>query len=100
MSNIHICFAKGKNCWNYYETIHSCIGCGCCSKKTKERQKNRLKVLKRLLAEKLNFHDWCEDAQIKAIQERNIKKDIRYFKKKIQYYEKVIAEKEVTNDNF
>lgn len=33
--SIYIDFAKGKKCWNVYETIYTCIGCGCCAKDEK-----------------------------------------------------------------
>ena len=78
---IHIDFAKGKKCWNYYETVYSCIGCGCCSSDVKKRRQNRIKVLKRMLQEQYNFAAWSDIPELKAIQEDNIKINIRYFKR-------------------
>ena len=92
--SIYIDFAKGKKCWNIYETVYTCIRCGCCSKDKNERYKNRVRVLKRLLQEEYNFNDWDDDPELKAIQERNIKSNIRYFKKKLRYYEKIQSRKE------
>ena len=92
--SIYIDFAKGKKCWNIYETVYTCIRCGCCSKDKNERYKNRVRVLKRLLQKEYNFNDWDDDPELKAIQERNIKSNIRYFKKKLRYYEKIQSRKE------
>lgn len=88
--SIVIDYAKGTNCWNVYETMYTCIGCGCCAKDKKARYKNRVRVLKRVLQEQYNFNDWNDDPELKAIQERNIKSNIRYFKKKLRYYEKLL----------
>lgn len=88
--SIVIDFAKGRKCWNVYETVYTCIRCGCCAKDKKARYKNRVRVLKRLLQEQYNFIDWNDDPELKAIQERNIKSNIRYFKKKLRYYEKLL----------
>ena len=91
---VHICFAKGKNCWNLYETVYSCIGCGCCSIDIKKRQRNRARVLKRLLEDQYSFKDWSDIPELKAIQEDNIKINIRYFKRKLRYYEKALSKGE------
>ena len=88
--SIHIDFAKDKKCWNWFETVYSCIGCGCCSSDMETRRKNRLRVLKRRLEEERNFDNWYDDPEIRAIQERNIKINIRYLKRKIRYYEKAL----------
>lgn len=91
---VHIDFAKGKTCWNYYETVYSCIGCGCCSPDIKTRQQNRARVLKRLLQEQYAFDDWSDIPEIKALQEDNVKINIRYLKRKLRYYEKKYTEGE------
>lgn len=88
--SIYIDFAKGKKCWNVYETMYTCIGCGCCSKDKKLRYQNRVMVLKRQLKEEYDFNNWDDDPELKSIQERNIKSNIRYFKKKLRYYEKLL----------
>lgn len=88
--SIYIDFAQGTKCWNLYETIYSCIGCGCCAKDKKARYKNRVRVLKRVLKEQYNFNNWDDDPELKAIQERNIKSNIRYLKKKLRYYKKLL----------
>lgn len=96
---IYIDFAIKKNCWNLYEAIYTCIGCGCCSKDKKLRYQNRVRVLKRQLKENYDFNDWIDDPELKAIQERNVKADIRYFKKKLRYYENCLFSMERRKDN-
>ena len=83
----YIDFARKKNCWNLHEATYTCIGCGCCSKDKKLRYQNRVRVLKRQLKSQYDFNDWVDDPELKAIQERNVKANIRYFKKKLRYYE-------------
>ena len=92
--SVHICFAKGEKCWNRFEAYFCCISCGCCSSDIETRRKNRLRVLKRQLQEQYDFESWCDDPELRALQEENIKTNIRYFKRKIRYYEKVIAKGE------
>lgn len=87
---VHIDCAKDEKCWNWFETVYTCIGCGCCSSDIATRRKNRLRVLKRRLEEECNFDDWFDDPELRAIQERNVKINIRYFRRKIRYYEKAL----------
>lgn len=89
-NNVHIDFAKGEKCWNWFETYYSCIGCGCCSSDIETRRKNRLRVLNRHLEEQINFNAWSDDPKLRAIQEGNVKINIRYFKRKLRYYEKAL----------
>lgn len=86
--SIFVDFAKSKKCWNVFETMYTCIGCGCCSKDKQVRYHNRIRVLKRLLKEQYEFNQWDNNPEGRAIQEKNIKFNIRYFKRKLRYYEK------------
>ena len=84
---VHIDYAKRKNCWNIYDSYSGmCIGCGCCSHDLKKRYEERLKVCKRLLQEQLDFDNWIEG--LEHIQRKNVKANIRYFKRRIKYYRK------------
>lgn len=82
-----------KRCWNYYQTIYACIGCNCCARDKKLRYQSRLRVLKEMLQEQYDFNDWAPYPDLKALQERNTKANIRYFKRRIRYYEKKLAER-------
>lgn len=93
--SIHICRGIGKRCWNLEDSYGEiCVGCGCCSPDVKTRQESRLRVSKRHLQDELDFDNWADDfPRLKAIQERNRKSNIRYYKRRIRYYEKAIAER-------
>lgn len=84
---IHICYQVKKKCWNFYDSYGEiCVGCGCCSPNQLERAKARLALCERQLKEQYEFDGWFED--LKELQEKNIKANIRYFKRQIRYYKK------------
>lgn len=83
--NILVDFAPRKNCWNFIDSYGThCIGCGCCVKDKKARYENRIRCLERWLKEQYEFDDWIPEW--KEEQEKNIKANIRYFKRKLRYY--------------
>lgn len=94
MSNIHICFSTKPNCWNFEARYYgTCYGCGCCVSDKQERYKNRIAHLDDMLKEQYEFDMWFDDDQkIKALQERNVKANIRYFKRLKRYYVKKLKE--------
>ena len=58
-----------------------------------ERYKNRVAYLNKMLKEQYEFDRWFDDdPKIKALQERNVKANIRYFKRLKRYYEKKLKE--------
>ena len=85
----HLCCGVKDNCyarlWSYGEI---CVRCGCCSKDVAERRKARLGYWGWWLGESLLFDQWADDAQIKAIQERNNKDNIRHARRMVRYYER------------
>ena len=90
MSNIHICFSTKPNCWNFEARCYgTCYGCRCCVSDKRERYKNRIAYLDEMLKEQYEFDGWYnDDPELKALQERNVKANIRYFKRLERYYEK------------
>lgn len=83
-------FSVKSNCWNIYEALYICIGCGCCSPDKQKRRENRLRVLRRLLQEQHDFDRWADGyPDMIELQKRNIKENIKYFKRRIRYYEKL-----------
>lgn len=82
---IHIDVACSKNCWNLFDSYGEiCIGCGCCSNDKNVRYNSRIQCLERWLKEQYEFDDWmpgCED-----IQRKNIKSNIKSFKRMLKYY--------------
>lgn len=80
-----------KNCWNFIDSYGEiCVHCGCCAIDKKTRYKSRLKCLKRWLKEREEFDDWDDHPGMRELQEKNIKSDIQYFKRKIRYYKQCL----------
>ena len=83
--NIHVDFAPGKNCWNFIDSYGEiCIRCRCCAKDKKVRYESRIRCLERWLKEQYEFNDWFPEW--KEQQEKNIKSNIRHFKRQLMYY--------------
>lgn len=92
MGNVHIDFACIEKCWNIidsYGGMH-CVGCGCCSRDKKIRYENRIRCLERWLKEQYEFDDWIEEWR--ETQEKNVKANIRYFKRQLRYYRKKLEQ--------
>lgn len=94
MSNIHISFSTKPNCWNFEASAYgTCYHCECCASDKQERYKNRIAHLDEMLKEEYEFDGWYnDDPELKALQERNVKANIRYFKRLKRYYEKKLKE--------
>lgn len=87
MSMMFIDVQVGENCWNLYDSYGEiCVHCGCCSKDKAERYKARIATIKGWLEEKQSFEMWDDDPELKALQERNVKSDIKTFKRMLRYY--------------
>lgn len=88
--NIHFDFQCRKNCWNLYDSYGEiCVGCGCCSSDKKVRYESRIRCLERWLKERQEFDDWIDGFE--EIQKKNIRDDIRYYKRRLRYYRQKIA---------
>jgi hypothetical protein len=76
-----------KNCyatlWSYGEI---CVGCGCCSKDITIRRPARLKYWQWWLEEQLHFKHWCEDPELRKIQEINVRCNLKEAKRRVRYY--------------
>ena len=89
----HISFQVGSRCWNLHDSFGEiCVHCGCCSSDKTTRRKARLEVAKRQLQENLSFDRWDDDPKWRAIQEKNVKSNIRYWRRRVRYYEKALKE--------
>ena len=90
---MHITFAAKPNCYNMTAWAYgNCYGCGCCSKNKRERYESRLKYFREELEERENFKYWDDDPAMRAVQEKNVKADIKLFKRRIRYYAKRLQE--------
>lgn len=90
MASIHIDFACTEKCWNLIDSYGEiCIGCGCCSKDKKVRYESRIRCLERWLKEQYEFDYWIEGCE--ELQRKNIKSNIKYFKRRLRYYKKQLG---------
>ena len=80
-------------CWNLYDSYGEiCVHCGCCSRDPVKRANARYELCLERIAH-LNASDgWYKDPEIRALQERNIKKDLKYFNRRLRYYKKRLEE--------
>lgn len=84
---IHVDFAVKKNCWNLEASCYgNCYGCGCCVKDKKQRYENRIRYLNGMIEEQEHFDRWDDEPELRAIQEKNVKANIRFFKRILRYY--------------
>ena len=75
------------NCWNLYDSYGQiCVGCGCCSKDPVERAEARYYVALEQLEHFENFDSWSENMNMRKNQEKNVKSNIKYFKKKSRLF--------------
>ena len=86
-------------CWNLIDSYGMiCVGCGCCSNDKQTRYKSRIKTLEAWLEEQYNFDMWDDEYGLRKIQEKNIKSNIRSFKRMLRYYKGKLKEMEVSGD--
>ena len=76
-------------CWNLYDSYGEiCVHCGCCSKDPLTRYNARIEVLLRWIEQCETFDGWIADSSLKAIQEKNIARDLKAYRRKLRYYKK------------
>ena len=80
-------------CWNIYDSYGEiCVHCGCCSKDPVKRANARYELCLERIAHLNAFDGWDKDPEIRALQERNIKHDLKYFNERLRYYKKRLKE--------
>ena len=90
---IHIDACIKKNCWNFYDSYGEiCVHCGCCSNDKLTRYTSRINCLKDWILEKENFDMWDDNPEWRKRQEKNIKNDIKHWKRQLRYYENRLKE--------
>lgn len=84
---IFVCRHAERNCyaltWSYGEI---CVGCHCCGPPSLERTAARLRYSKALLKESLEFDQWDKEPKLRALQERNVRANVRHAKRRVAYY--------------
>ena len=82
-------------CWNLYDSYGEiCVHCGCCSKDPLTRYNARIEVLLRRIEHCVTFDGWIADSSLRAIQETNIARDLKTYRRKLRYYKKKLDEEE------
>lgn len=82
-------------CWNFYDSYGEiCVQCGCCSKDPLTRYSARIEVILRRIEHCVTFDEWIADSSLRAIQETNIARDLKTYRRKLQYYKKKLDEEE------
>jgi len=85
--NVQMCYPVRNKCWNPEDSYGEiCVGCGCCSSDARERAIARYRVSVVHMEEKKAFKDWDDDPKWRDIQKKNVKSDIRWYKRRIRYY--------------
>ena len=83
----HIDRPTAKQCWNLIDSYGEiCVHCGCCSPDKRKRYASRIAVLERWIDEKEHFDRWDDDPEMKALQERNIRSNLKHFRRMLRYY--------------
>jgi len=97
----HICFSVIENCKNYHDSYGEiCVGCNACGRINKDTALECwLAVEKEHQQENENHLNGIgfeleEEPQIRALQLRNMKSNVRYYKKKIAEIERLIAQRD------
>lgn len=86
----HIDTSVMDKCWNLIDSYGEiCVHCGCCSKDKKTRYASRIAVLERWIDEWEHFDRWDDDPEMKALQERNIRSNLKHFRRKLRYYKRM-----------
>lgn len=89
---IHIDYEPSDDCINIYSYGCICVKCGCCKRNPNYRDmiRSRIKYYKTELAEQYIFDGWSENEKAMKLQERNIKANIKYLKRKIRRCKKIM----------
>ncbi len=80
----HFEHAITDNCINPDSQGVICVYCNGCGRIDKSTQKeSALKVYRKILNNKITFNEWFNDNESRKRQEKNIKANIEFYKKKI-----------------
>lgn len=85
-------YSISDDCINPDSLGEICLLCGCCSMNPNYRDRTirSIRLYKNLLKRAYVFDMWDQDPDFRKIQERNMQKNILYFKKKIRLHKKIL----------
>lgn len=86
------CFGVTDDCINIHSYGEICVWCGCCSrnKNYADRVHRILEYYKDRLWFEYRFDEWSDDDLIRRVQEKNVRSNIQYYKRKIRLYKKIV----------
>ena len=88
MTKLHVSYSVTDDCINHSSCGVICVWCNCCGRVDKKTMKEaQLKYYKECLEEQYNFDGWIDG--MRETQEKNVKENIEYFKKKIAEVEEL-----------
>ena len=89
---IHVDYKPSKDCTNVWTYGMICVHCGCCSRNPNYRDRliKQIRYYKESLEECKKFSNWDNDERLRKIQEKNVKEDIVYYKRKIRRCKKLL----------
>ena len=88
MTTLHVSYSVTDDCINHSSCGAICVWCNCCGRVDKKTMKEaQLEYYKECLEEQYNFNGWIDG--MRETQEKNVKENIEYFKKKIAEVEEL-----------
>lgn len=86
----HIDIQVTDRCWNMIDSYGMiCVHCGCCSHDKQKRYASRIEVLERWIEEQEKFDRWDDDPEWRVVQERNIRSNLKHFRRMLRYYKRM-----------
>lgn len=89
---IYIDYVVSDDCINSNSYGMICVKCGCCSRNPNYRDRiiKQIKYYKEMLKEEYDFEAWDKNEDGRKFQEKVIKANILYFKRKIRRCKKIL----------
>ena len=86
------CFGVSEDCINHHSYGEICVHCGCCSMNPDYRDRviKIIRYYKECLKEEMEFSLWDKEGRFRKIQEKNVKSNILYYKRKIRMYKAIL----------
>lgn len=81
-----------EDCINIYSYGEICVGCGCCSRNPDYRNMiiSRIRYYKQRLYYNQHIDNWYEDEEMRKFQEKIVKNNILFYKRKIRLNKKIL----------
>lgn len=89
---MNVDISVSRDCVNIYSYGELCIGCGCCSRNPDCRNMivSRIRYYKQRLHDNQHIDNWAEDERWRKHQEKVVKSNILFYKRKIRLNKKIL----------